>query len=57
MAKTVANADVDLDTTSSLPQRVTAELFGTFLLVSGVVGTALFAGNSVGCLLYTSRCV
>ncbi len=50
MAKTVANADVDLDTTSSLPQRVTAELFGTFLLVSGVVGTALFAGNSVGIL-------
>lgn len=50
MAKTVANADVDLDTTSSLAQRVTAELFGTFLLVSGVVGTALFAGNSVGIL-------
>jgi len=50
VAKTVANADVDLDTTSSLAQRVTAELFGTFLLVSGVVGTALFAGNSVGIL-------
>lgn len=50
MAKTVANADVDLDTTSSLAQKMTAELFGTFLLVAAVLGTALFAGASVGFL-------
>ena len=50
MAKTVADSDVDLDTTSSLPQRVVAEIFGTFLLVAAVVGTALFAGSTVGIL-------
>ncbi|MEQ1735935.1 MAG: aquaporin [Rhodoglobus sp.] len=50
MAKTVANADVALDSASSLPQRVTAELFGTFLLVAAVVGTALFTAPSAGIL-------
>lgn len=50
MAKTVANADVALDTTSSLSQRVIAEMFGTFLLVAAVVGTALFSGSTVGIL-------
>lgn len=48
MAKPVANADVDVDTTSSLAQRVTAELFGTFLLVGGVIGTALFLAPVAG---------
>ncbi len=50
MAKTVANADVSLDTTSSLPQRLAAEVFGTFLLVAAVVGTALFTAPSAGIL-------
>lgn len=50
MAKTVSNADVDVDTTSSLAQRVTAEMFGTFLLVGGVIGTALFSSPNTGWL-------
>ncbi|MDO7881170.1 aquaporin Z [Antiquaquibacter soli] len=50
MAKTVANADVDVDSASSLAQRVTAELFGTFLLVGGVIGTALFSSPNTGWL-------
>jgi aquaporin Z len=50
VAKPVANADVDVDTTSSLAQRVTAELFGTFLLVGGVIGTALFSSANTGWL-------
>ncbi len=50
MANTVSNADIDVDATSSLPQRVTAELFGTFLLVGGVIGTALFSSPNTGWL-------
>lgn len=50
MAKTVVDADVDLDTNPSLAQRISAEVFGTFLLVAAVVGTALFAGERVGFL-------
>lgn len=50
MAKTVANADVDVDSASSLAQRVTAELFGTFLLVGGVIGTALLSSPNTGWL-------
>ncbi len=50
MATPVANADVDLDTSSSLAQRLSAELFGTFLLVSAVVGTAIFTAPSAGIL-------
>ena len=50
MAKTVTNADVDLDSTASLPQRITAELFGTFVLVSAVVGTAIFTSPKAGIL-------
>jgi aquaporin Z len=50
VAKTVANADVDVDSASSLAQRVTAELFGTFLLVGGVIGTALFSSPNTGWL-------
>jgi len=50
VAKTVTNADVDLDSTASLPQRITAELFGTFVLVSAVVGTAIFTSPKAGIL-------
>lgn len=50
MAKTVTNADVDLDSAASLPQRITAELFGTFVLVSAVVGTAIFTSPKAGIL-------
>ncbi len=34
----------------SLTSRLIAELFGTFVLVFGVIGTALFADQSVGFL-------
>jgi aquaporin Z len=34
----------------SLTSRLIAEVFGTFVLVFGVIGTALFAGKSVGFL-------
>jgi aquaporin Z len=50
VAKTVTNADIDLDTAASLPQRITAELFGTFVLVSAVVGTAIFTSPKAGIL-------
>ncbi len=50
MATPVSNADVDVDATSSLAQRVTAEMFGTFLLVGGVIGTALFSSPNTGIL-------
>jgi aquaporin Z len=35
---------------ASLPKRVTAELFGTFVLVLGVIGTALFSSGNTGIL-------
>ena len=40
------------DTTApySLTSRLVAEVFGTFVLVFGVIGTALFADQSVGFL-------
>ena len=50
MATAVSNADIDVDATSSLAQRVTAEMFGTFLLVGGVIGTALFSTGNTGIL-------
>ena len=50
MATAVSNADIDVDATSSLAQRVTAEMFGTFLLVGGVIGTALFSSGNTGIL-------
>lgn len=50
MATPVSNADIDVDATSSLAQRVTAEMFGTFLLVGGVIGTALFSSGNTGIL-------
>jgi len=37
-------------TTTTMAQRLTAELLGTFLLVLGGIGTALFAGDVVGVL-------
>jgi aquaporin Z len=49
-AKEVINADVDLETAPSLARRLTAELFGTFILVFGVIGTALFASSNTGIL-------
>ena len=50
MAKPIADAEIDVDTAASLPQRVTAEIFGTFLLVGGVIGTALFSSSNTGIL-------
>ncbi len=35
-------------TAPSLVSRLTAEVFGTFVLVFGVIGTALYAGENVG---------
>jgi aquaporin Z len=46
----VVNADVSLDGPPSLVRRLVAELFGTFLLVLGVIGTALFASGDTGIL-------
>jgi aquaporin Z len=46
----VVNADVSLDAAPSLLRRLIAELFGTFLLVFGVIGTALFASGDTGLL-------
>jgi aquaporin Z len=40
----------DSSTPYSLTSRLIAEVFGTFVLVFGVIGTALFAGKSVGFL-------
>ncbi|MDH6181656.1 aquaporin Z [Microbacteriaceae bacterium SG_E_30_P1] len=50
MDKPLADSDVDVDTSASLPQRVAAEIFGTFLLVGGVIGTALFSSPNTGWL-------
>jgi len=50
MATPVANADVDLDAAPTLTRRIGAEVFGTFVLVFGVIGTALFASSSTGLL-------
>jgi len=50
MADTVVNADIGLDTTPGIGRRIAAEIFGTFTLVFGLVGTALFASANVGWL-------
>ena len=51
MAKNdVVNADVDLDAAPSLAKRIGAEVFGTFVLVFGVIGTALFSSANTGWL-------
>jgi aquaporin Z len=44
----VINADVDLDAAPSILQRATAEAFGTFVLVFGVIGTAMFTSPVTG---------
>ena len=49
-AATVTNADVPLTAAPPLLSRLVAELFGTFLLVTGVIGTALFSSSSTGIL-------
>jgi aquaporin Z len=46
----VANAEVPLDAPPSTVQRLAAELFGTFLLVTGVIGAALFFAPKFGAL-------
>jgi aquaporin Z len=46
---TVINADVPIDS-PTLIKRLVAELFGTFLLVFGVIGTAIFASGNTGLL-------
>ena len=46
----VVNADVDLDATPSLASRLTAEFFGMFLLVGGLIGTALYTAQNTGIL-------
>lgn len=43
MTEPVVNADIALDANPSLLTRLGAEVFGTFVLVFGVIGTALFA--------------
>ncbi|MGV8881888.1 MAG: aquaporin Z [Rhodoglobus sp.] len=49
-ANDVVNADIELQTAPSLGKRLAAEVFGTFLLVFGVIGTALFASGNTGLL-------
>jgi len=49
-ANDVVNADVELEAAPSLAKRLAAEVFGTFLLVFGVIGTALFASGNTGLL-------
>lgn len=49
-ANEVVNADVELEASPTLGKRLAAEVFGTFLLVFGVIGTALFASANTGLL-------
>jgi aquaporin Z len=44
------NADVQLEASPTLVKPLAAELFGTFVLVFGVIGTALFASSNTGLL-------
>ncbi len=50
MADNVTNADIELEVSPTLTKRLVAEAFGTFLLVGGVIGTALFTSANVGFL-------
>lgn len=54
MATKDTNSVIDADTQDAVPaslaKRVVAELFGTFVLVLGVVGTALFSAPNTGWL-------
>lgn len=49
-ANEVINADVELVAAPTLAKRLAAETFGTFLLVFGVIGAALFASSNTGIL-------
>lgn len=49
-ANPVIDADVDHSAPASLTKRVIAELFGTFVLVAAVIGTALFSSPNTGWL-------
>ena len=44
----VTNADVALDASPTLVQRLVAELFGTFVLVISVIGVAIFTSSATG---------
>lgn len=46
----VANADVQLESEANLSRRVIAEMFGTFVLVFALIGTALFSSTNTGWL-------
>ncbi len=46
----VVDAEITLDTAPSILGRAAAELFGTFVLVTGVIGTALFFAPRFGAL-------
>ncbi len=48
MAEPVVNADAPLDRTPTLTLRLVAEVFGTFVLVFSVIGTAMFASANTG---------
>lgn len=50
MTNSVANSDARLDAQPTLVRRLIAELFGTFVLVLGVIGTAMFASANTGLL-------
>jgi aquaporin Z len=46
----ITNADVALDASPTLVQRLVAELFGTFVLVLSVIGVAQFSSSNTGYL-------
>ena len=46
----VVDGDTALDASPSLAIRLAAEVFGTFVLVFGVIGTAIFASSNTGWL-------
>jgi len=50
VSDSVVNADIEIDQTPGIGRRIAAEIFGTFTLVFGLVGTALFASGNVGWL-------
>jgi len=50
MAKAASSTAASSTATPSLTARLIAEAFGTFLLVFGVIGTALFASSNTGYL-------
>ena len=50
MSDSVQIADVETPATPSLAARLTAEMFGTFLLVFGLIATALFSSGNTGLL-------